>query len=384
MTDDQTPEDERTSEDEEQEMSEEQQTEEDAAEDEEPQREELVAEPAGTKAPPSPTEPDVVEKSSVVTGIAVIVAIAIVAIGAWAIMNMRRPEANELLQETLAKYQNAENIHVESTMSYEMSMGDQTDDAQISTTAWFSRPNKMLLVSGDENNNTTAVSDGESLYLGLSFGPFPGAIKLPAPPDLAQMPLDRLSVSAATGMQGYKLPDIASIISGAFSMDSIGSVEYGIAEGNEWLASLESPAGTWALTVQSENGPALAMWIDRGRIVRKYAALIDYDAVAAATPQIEEQIQTLPEERQQAIRQMETRLVATVEIAEFRQKPPEDTFVFEPEEGTVVVEAQTIDEGVQKLMTEMMSQQSMPGGPPPQEAPTPDQEQTPDEGGGAE
>ncbi len=316
-----------------------------------------------------------VKRSPATIAISAIIVLAIVAIGIWAIMNMTRPDARELVQQAVAKYQNAEQIHVESTMSYEMSMGEQQDEAELSTTAWFVRPNRMFYETGDEANRTTAVSDGESLYLALDFGMFPGAIKLPAPETLADMPLDRLSPSAATGMQTFKLPDVASIVSGAFDMETLGAIEYGIAEGNDWLSSLEAPEGTWVLTIQSENGPAMAVWVDRRqRVVRKYAALVDYDAVVAATPEIEEQIQTLPEERQQAITQMETRLVADVQTVELGQAPPENTFTFEPGEGTEVVEAQTIDEGVQKLMEAMMGQQGMPDGPPTGEAPTPEEE----------
>ncbi|MFW6438208.1 MAG: LolA family protein, partial [Armatimonadota bacterium] len=165
MTDDQTSEEQGRPEDEE--MTEGQAprpTEEEASEAGEREREELVAEPAGVgEPPPSPTEAGVVKRRPVTIAITLLVVLAIVAIAVWAVMNARRPEARELLQQAIANYEDATHIHVESTMSYEMSMGEQTDDARLATTAWFSRPNSMFFETGDENNTTTAVSDGENL-----------------------------------------------------------------------------------------------------------------------------------------------------------------------------------------------------------------------------
>ncbi len=339
-------------------------------EDEELGREELAAEPAGVEeVPPSPTEPEVVKRSPVTFALTVIVIVAIVAIGIWAIMNLARPTATELVQETMAKYREAEHIHVESTMSYDTNMGEDTTTMSLPTTAWFSRPNQMSFEAGPEMQQVLAISDGESLFIDIAM--VPGGIKLPAPDTIAEMPLDRLSMSTGLGVQNMILPDIASILSGAFEVTETTRVEYGIDEATDpWLAGLEEPENSWAVTMQPADGPVIALWIDKSdRLVRKYAAMIDYEALVGGDPAIEQQIESLPEERQEEVRQMETRLEADVQTVELGQEPPEGTFTFQPDEGTEVVEADTIEEGMQKLMTSMMGEQGMPEGPPPGEAP---------------
>ncbi|MFP4249085.1 MAG: hypothetical protein ACLFU7_05465 [Armatimonadota bacterium] len=340
------------------------------AEDEELGREELAAEPAGVeKEPPSPTEPEVVKRSPVTFALTVIVIVAIVAIGIWAIMNLARPTASELVQETMAKYREAEHIHVESTMSYDTTMAEDDTTMSLPTTAWFSQPNQMSFEAGPEMQQVLAVSDGESLYIDIAM--VPGAIKLPAPDTIAEMPLDRLSMSTGLGVQNMILPDIASILSGAFEVTETTRVEYGIDEATDpWLASLEGPSDSWAVTVQPADGPVVALWIDKtDRLVRKYAALIDYQALVSGDPAIEQQIESLPEERQEEIRQMETRLEADVQTVQLGQQPPEGTFTFQPAEGTEIVEADTIEEGMQELTTLMMGEQGMPEDMPPGEAP---------------
>lgn len=328
------------------------------------QREEIAAEPA---EPPGAgematdeTREDVVKRSPAGVVVAVVVVLAVIAIGIWVAMRFIRPDARELLSDTVAKYKQAQEIHVESTMSYEMSMGDQQNTMTMPTTAWFSRPNNMLFESGDEMQRTRAVCDGENLY--LEIGMFPGVIKLPAPEDLAGMPLDRLSMSAATGTSTVKLPDIASILSGAFEPGELGTVQYGIDEADDWLAGLEAPENAWALTIHPETGPTVTVWIDRTeRLVRKYATGIDYEAMVAANQALAQQIEQLPEERQQMLREMITRIDVDVSTVELGKAPPEGTFSYEPAEGTEVVEADSIEEGVRKLMTSMMGGQQPPG-----------------------
>jgi outer membrane lipoprotein-sorting protein len=337
-----------------------------------PDREEVVAEPAeapgGPERPAEETRQEVAGRSPVGIIVTLVVLVAIAAIALWYFMGGARPEARELLQQTVANYQQADQIHVESTMAYEMSMGEQQNDMEMPTSAWFSRPNKMYFQAGNEMQQTTAVSDGEHMY--LEVGMFPGAIKLPAPASLAEMPLDNLSMSGGAGVDTLKLPDIASLLSGGFDVANLATVQHGIPAENEWLASLESPEGTWPLMIKPETGPAVAMWIDKAdKVVRKYAAMIDFDAMVESNPEIQQQLEQLPEERRQAVEEMVTRFEATVSTVELGQQPPENTFTYEPGEGIEVVEAQTIEEGIQKLMTQMMEQQGMPGGPPPGAAP---------------
>jgi len=141
---------------------------EDQAEETSPDREEIAAEPAGTgerKSARDMTGAEVTRRSPVGIIVTVIIALAIVAIGIWAAMGMLKPEASELLQETVAKYQQADHIHIESTMSYERSMGEQEQDIEMPTVAYFSRPNNMSFSSGDDMQKTVSLSDGEHLYL---------------------------------------------------------------------------------------------------------------------------------------------------------------------------------------------------------------------------
>ncbi|MGI5816783.1 MAG: hypothetical protein ACOX9R_01665 [Armatimonadota bacterium] len=344
--------------------------------DEGTQGDELLAEPAeaseGDSVSPDGDRPAGAQRRPATIAVTALVVLAIIAIAIWALPMILRPDARTLLEEAVAGYHDAQEIHVESNMSYEMSMGDQRQAMELPTTAWFSRPNRMFFESGDETQRSRAVSDGE--YLFLEVGMFNGVIKLPAPASFDEMPLENLSMSGGAGIESMKLPDIASILSGAFDVGGLASVEHGLDEGAEWLRSLDAPAGTWALTVRSEAGPSVAVWIDRTqRVVRKYAAQIDFDTMIAANPEMEQYLEQMPSEQQESFRQMLTRFETDVHTVELGRQPPEGTFAYEPAEGAEVVEADTLEEGIQKLLASVMERR------PPMDAPLPPEDAPADE-----
>ena len=326
--------------------------------------EEIAAEDAGLSSSPDETREDVARRSPVGIIVTVIGILVIVAIGIWVAMGVLRPDAPELLKESLAKYRNADQLHVESTVTIKRSMGDQNDEVSLPTTVWVSRPNKLLFESGPESQRTRVVSDGESLY--VEPGMLPGVIKLPAPQSIEEMPLDNLSMAGALGIPNMAIPDVASILAGAFEVTQGTVVNYEINPEDEWLSSLEQPEGTWTLTLEPETGPPIAVWIDKSnRLIRKYAAAVDYDTMLEADPTLEQRLEGASEENRQMIKQMTRSLVADVTTAEVGAAPPEDAFAYQPPEGANVVEAQTIQEGAQKLLQSMGGMPGMPGGPPP-------------------
>lgn len=315
-------------------------------------RDEVAAEPAEAPGDGSErlreTRPEIVRRSPTGIIVAAVVLLAIAAIGLWVWTSVMRPDPRELLGEVVAKYAGADHIHTESTIAYEMSMGGQSQKMDMPTTAWFSQPNLMHYETGDGMQQTRAVCDGEHLY--LEVGMFSGAVRLPAPDALGEMPLEDFGIGGG-GMGAFPLPDARSMISGDFDVETFASVEYGIDESNEWLASLEAPCGTWALTARPHAGPPVTLWIDRAeRVVRKFAVEINYDALVGHDEEAAAAVEQLPENMREMFRQMEMRFDVDVQTVELDTAPPEGTYAYEPEEGIEVVDATSFREGIAALM----------------------------------
>lgn len=194
----------------------------------------------------------------------------------------------------------------------------------------------------------------------MEVGIFSAAIKLPAPAVFDEMPLEGFT----SGPAGAGLPDLQSMTTGSIDDEQFVSVGYGVDPGNEWLASLESPADTWVLTLHPQAGPTAVLWIDRDtRTIRKLATQIEEATIASSSPEHEEAIGRLPEEMRATLGAMKMRFVIDVTETELDVAPPAGTYEYEPPEGVSVIEADTLEEGISRLIADRMSQ--IPGLPGP-------------------
>ncbi len=329
MTDDQTPEDEIS----------------DDAGDATTEPDRTEEEPTAKLREPSPQRQ---QRSPVGAIVITLVVLAIAGIGIWAWMGMAEAGPRELVQQVVEDYSGAENVHSKSTMTLEISMGGQNQTMEVPTEAWFSQPNRLKLQSGTEMQRTTAISDGDNLYVQLSM--LPGAVKLSAPKSFAEMPLDEVLMGA--GMLGaISVPDTRSLVSGSFDASAFETISEGITAEDEWYSSIDAPENARGLTLKTKDGPTLVVWIDRGsKTVRKFATTVDYETLIAGDEEMAKAVEQMPEQMRNAYKQMQTRVTGTVETIELGASPPEGAFTFEPEEGTEVVEADSIREGMRSLM----------------------------------
>ncbi|MEA3401874.1 MAG: redoxin domain-containing protein [Armatimonadota bacterium] len=299
--------------------------------------------------------------------IPVIVLVAIAAIGGYWWLFLRRPPAEELLRETVARYSEADHVRAESTMSMDMNMDGQETSVRVPMTMAFSRPNRMVYEVGEGMSHTKMVSDGEHMF--IEIGMLAGAVaKLPAPENLADFALEEWggasSLGAGMGMSAIKLPDTKSMVTGEFDPEKMQRVEYGIDPENEWVQSLEKPGGAWPLTVAPSEAFEVAMWIDRSRrVVRKLAVAVDYGALMAAEEELRQQMDRVPEFMRSMLENMTVNIEVDVESIAVNEPAPEGIFQYQPPEGAKVIEADSMRDAMQKLMEQSMGDMEIPDMP---------------------
>lgn len=290
--------------------------------------------------------------------IGIVVVLAIVAIGAYYyVTGGPRPDARELLAEIVAKYQSAEHVQSQSTMKFEMTMGERatTIDSPISFT--FSQPNRMVYDSGTGMQSSTMISDGTNMWVEMEI--FDSVIKMPAPADVSELNLEEWAGMFGSGAM-MQLPDVKSLVSGGFDVERLQSIAWGLPEGNEWYAALSEPANTWAMTVSSDEGPQIAIWIDWAeRTVRQIAMEADWKAMMAGQGE-EMDLEQMPEEMRAMFEDMRMRMVIEVESITFGEAPPEGTYEYSPPEGAEVIEASNIEDAMSRLMSEAMGEEAAP------------------------
>ncbi|MGC9319165.1 MAG: LolA family protein [Armatimonadota bacterium] len=287
-----------------------------------------------------------------------VVLVAIAAIGGYWWLFMRRPPAEELLEDTIARFANAQHLQAASSMSIEMDMSGQTTKTQATMDMAFSRPNKFYIETKAGFGSMKMVCDGDSIYREMPF--LSAVIQTPAPDDLGDMPVEGLTGSS--GVPGgstaqFATPDPQSMAMGLFDASTVESVEYGIDEEDEWLASLEKPTGTWALTIVPPDGPPMAVWIDRkGHLVRRFATRIDFGKMMDATEQGRQATQYAPTGMRSMFENMVQRVVWDVDEITLDEAPPEGTFSYRPPEGTRVIAGDDMLEAMHAALEDFRQQ----------------------------
>jgi peroxiredoxin/outer membrane lipoprotein-sorting protein len=225
---------------------------------------------------------------------------------------------------------------------------------KMPTTAWFSRPNKLYYETSARMQSTKMISDGESLYSVIDM--FSGVVKMPAPDDFSGLPMAQFGGMGGQQFVGARVPDVVSLVTGAFDAENLTKVEYGIDESNEWLSSLEQPDGTWTLTIGVKGGSTVALWIDkRDRTVRKFATEMDFGGMMESlAEERQEALEELPKQMRGMFEDMQMRIEVEVDTAELDVPPSDGTYAYTPEEGTEVIEAEDFEEGMRALLEDQM------------------------------
>jgi len=304
--------------------------------------------------------------------VALVVLAAIVAIAIYALPMLLRPDARELLAESVARYTSAQYVQSEGTMSLEMEMGGQSTSSDVKLEFAWAAPNKVLYSAHIGVLGSTTVCDGTNLYMSIDM--LDAVLKVPAPATLAEMPTEGMGGSLGGGMPAMKIPDARSLIAGDFDPEKLKDVRDGLDREDEWLGSLDEPRGTWPITVTIAEGLDVVMWIDRAtHLVKQSAMACDFESMMSAMEQADPESEELQElqQAQEMVRSMFGDMTMRIVLSEDRtvigEAPPEGTFDFTPPEGATVIEGDDFEEAMARLMAESMPE--MPHLPPSAGAP---------------
>ncbi len=287
--------------------------------------------------------------------VAMLVLAAIVAIGIFAVPLLLRPDAAELLSDTVSRYMSAEYLQSEGTMSLAMQMDGQSASNAVEMKFAWAAPNKVRYSAQAGIFSSTTVCDGTDMYMSINM--FDAVLKMPAPATLADMPAEGMGGGLMGGVPAMKIPDARSLIAGDFNPDKLQAVRYGFDPEDEWLASLEQPEGTWPMTITVIEGVDVVMWIDRAtHLVRQSAMSFDFEGLLAAMEQADpesEELESLRQGREMMrsmLGDMTMRIVLHEDKTVIGEPPPEGTFTFTVPEGATVIEADSFEGAMEKLM----------------------------------
>lgn len=168
-----------------------------------------------------------------------------------------------VLARVFDTYHGATTYHAIGTVVVEGEVGGSHVEQRMPSSLSYEAPNRVASSQGEGTSATRTVCDGETVYIELpAFG---RVLKAPAPGSLAgfrNLGPGMGNAASQTIAAGDKLPDVTAIIDGSLTADDIASVTGGVDHSDAWLASLEHPEGTRALTIELGAGLPVALWID--------------------------------------------------------------------------------------------------------------------------
>lgn len=291
----------------------------------------------------------------------VIVAILAIAgaVGVAAYRDWATPEPEEILRRMVATQQDADSYGAEGELVMETRMAGMEYTMTYPFKVVYQKPNLMYAEYGEGMAAFKTVCDGTHLYLEMTS--FNRVAKVPAPEDLQDM---NWCQSCMTGFQGEgmeKWTELYEQLQGNADLGNV-NVKAGIDESNEWLASLEAPGNTWAVTVEIMKGLEMTLWVDRRTsLMRQTAVEIGWDQIM----EMASEEMPLPWDDAGAkddfgaammgmFEDMRLRMAMTCEEASVGREAPKETFTYTPPEGVEVTEVDKLEEMHQGLMQAFM------------------------------
>ena len=246
-----------------------------------------------------------------------------------------------VLSRVFDAYHGATTYHAVGTVVVEGEVGGSHVEQRMPSSLSYEAPNRVASSQGEGTNATRTICDGETVYIEVPA--FERVLKAPAPGNLAgfrNLGPGMGNAASQTIAAGDKLPDVTAIIDGSLTPDDVISVTGGVDRGDTWLASLETPEGTRALTIELGAGLPVVLWIDTAEYTIRQMAVrltgadllaMDADAGPAAD---NEQARALLEDASLGI-------IVRCDTVAINQPVPDGTFDYMPPADLRLVEADT-------------------------------------------
>jgi len=287
----------------------------------------------------------------------VIVAIlAIVgAVGVAAYRDWTTPEPEEILRRMIATQHDAGSYGAEGELVLAMRMAGMEYTMTYPFKVMYQKPNLMYAEYGEGMAAFKTVCDGTDLYLEMTS--LNRVAKTPAPKDLQDMSWCQSCMGGLEGEGMEKWTELYEKVQGDADLGNV-NVKAGIDRSNEWLASLEAPENTWAVTVEIMEGLSMTLWVDRGsNLMRQMALEIGWDQIREMAPEGmpapwegAEGQDDLGAAMMAMFQDMRLRMMMTCEDASVGREVPRETFAYTPPEGAEVTELEKLAEIPQGLM----------------------------------
>lgn len=328
-----------------------------------------------------------------------VVVVVVVLIGYWIrsrpessqvvsriITGIRRPapKPRELLESVVVAYEGVETYQAEGrTITVTKVMGME-QKMEMPFKVVYQAPNLMYWEHGQGIQASKTVCDGENVY--MQMGMFSRVARAPAPQGMKELQRSTGGMGGFGAGAASAVLHPAALIQGGFSLEDIESVEAGFDQSNEWLASLEQPKGTWAITVAIPHAPPMVLWIDQSTgVLRQVATQMESEDMAQMMERLQEDMpeeirEEMPEDMEgmygemmgkvfgekmgeefgelmtEMMKDMEIKTVIVCDRAVLGEPVPEGTFTYTPPEGAEVVEAKSVSGMHRALMKGFMEE----------------------------
>ncbi len=212
----------------------------------------------------APAPPDVRTAPAWLTYLLLGLLLVVVALfGTLVIRGYLHPRPETLLARVFDTYQGATTYYAVGTVIIEGKVAGSEVEQQMPSSLAYEAPNRLASSQGEGTSATRTICDGETIYIELpAFG---RVIKAPAPESLrafSNLGPEMGNAAAHTVAAGDRLPDLTALIDGSLTRDDVVAVRGGIDSTDAWYASLDTPTGARALTMQLRAGPPVVLWID--------------------------------------------------------------------------------------------------------------------------
>lgn len=303
--------------------------------------------------------------------LAILAMLAIVgAVGVAAYRDWSRPEPEEILRRMSAAQQNADSYQAEGQMVMEMRMAGMQSKMTYPFNVVYQKPNLMYAEYGKGMAAFKTVCDGKNLYMEMTS--LNRVVKAPAPADLQDMSWCQHWLGGLQGMRGMEQwTELYERLQTGVDPAEF-NVKAGIDESNEWLASLEVPENTWAVTLEITEGVSMTVWVDRR------SNLMRQTAMEVSCEQLMEMAgEEIPIPREGTgteddlgaammgmLKDMRVRIAMTCEDTSVGREAPRETFTYTPPEGAEVTEVDRLEEVHQGLAQALMPERMPDWGSP--------------------
>lgn len=271
--------------------------------------------------------------------------------------------ARRLLARMEATYRTPATYAAEGITRLHLTLGESQQPFSLPFTLTYAAPNRVKMECGGPLA-VRVVSDGEAFY--LEAPALRRAARAPAPASIGEMIVPEvMGVDALNPLSLF-----GKLSSGELGPDQVDKVTPGFDPGIAWLAALEQPAGSRAVTVVPAGGTPLVLWLDRrSGMVRQVALEVPRGGLASF---VSGGLDAMGPEMAARLGGVSAHAVTVFGEQAIGAEVPEEAFSFQARSGVRVVPVSSLA-GVRGVLLEGLGEvlrglgSGLPGGivPPP-------------------